>query len=139
MVLVKVRLLPTSEEKLLIQYVDKKYGELALKYSDVYLLRNERHFKIYNFTDGRPLEPDFVLFLIGKEEVDTKHYQVFIEPKGGHLLKADEWKENFLMSLKDVAHVEQLFANKKYVVWGLPFFNHSERMPEFDARFKELI
>jgi type III restriction enzyme len=128
----------TSEEKMLIQYIDKKYDELVLKYTDVYLLRNERHFKIFNFVDGRPLEPDFVLFLIGKEDADTKHYQVFIEPKGGHLLKADEWKEDFLVSLKGNAYVEQLFSNKKYIVWGLPFFNHSERMPEFDSAFKAL-
>jgi type III restriction enzyme len=129
----------TSEEKLLIQYIDKKYDELAIKFSSVYLLRNERHFKIYNFVDGRPLEPDFVLFLVGKESVDTKYYQVFIEPKGAHLLKADEWKEDFLESLKAGAYVEQLFANREYIVWGMPFFNHVERMPEFDAAYKELV
>ena len=129
----------TSEEKLLIQYIDKKYQELSRKFSDVYLLRNERHFKIFNFSDGRALEPDFVLFLVGKEPSNTKHYQVFIEPKGGHLLKADEWKESFLMGLKSGSYIEQLFANKEYVVWGLPFFNHAERLPEFEAGFKSLL
>ena len=88
-------------------------------YSEAYLIRNEKHFKIYAFEDGRPFEPDFILYLIGKEKTDTMHYQVFVEPKGTHLLKADEWKEKFLVSIKEHFQVEQLFSNKKYVVWGL--------------------
>jgi type III restriction enzyme len=129
----------TSEEKLLIKYIDKKYDDLKHRYSDVYLLRNERHFQLYNFEDGRPLEPDFVLFLIGKESSDTLHYQVFIEPKGGHLLKADEWKEKFLMEIHSQFRIEQLFENKKYSVWGMPFFNSEGRMNEFESSFKELL
>ena len=128
----------TSEEKLLIQYIDKRYAELSV-YSEAYLIRNEKHFKLYAFEDGRPLEPDFVLFLIGKEKTDTMHYQIFIEPKGGHLLKADEWKEKFLVSIKDNFQIEQLFSNKKYVAWGLPFYNNTERMPEFEEAFEQLV
>lgn len=129
----------TSEEKLLIKYIDKKYEDLKQKYSDVYLIRNERHFQLYNFDDGRPLEPDFVLYLVGKEAVDTVHYQVFLEPKGGHLLKADEWKEKFLMDIHKNFKIEQLFENRKYVVWGLPFFNGEYRMTEFDQSFDKLL
>jgi len=54
----------TSEEKFLIKYIDKVYEKLKPKYDEIYLVRNERYFKIYNFDDGRPLEPDFVLFLV---------------------------------------------------------------------------
>lgn len=129
----------TSEEKLLIQYIDKRYSDLAKVYSEAYLVRNEKHFKVYAFDDGRPLEPDFVLYLIGKEKTDTMHYQVFIEPKGSHLLKADEWKEKFLMAIKDTFEVEQLFSNRTHVVWGMPFYNSVERMPEFDAAFDGLV
>ncbi len=129
----------TSEEKLLIQYIDKRYSELAKLYSEAYLIRNEKHFKLYAFQDGRPFEPDFVLYLIGKEKTNTMHYQVFIEPKGGHLLKADEWKENFLLSVKENFQVEQLFSNKKHVVWGMPFYNSTERIPEFETAFEELV
>ncbi|MCA8354184.1 DEAD/DEAH box helicase family protein [Burkholderia cepacia] len=129
----------TSEEKLLIQYIDKRYKELSKIYSEAYLIRNEKHFKVYAFEDGRPLEPDFVLYLIGKEKADTMHYQVFVEPKGTHLLKADEWKEKFLTSIKEHFEVEQLFSNKKYVVWGLPFYNSTERMPEFEEAFEQLV
>lgn len=128
----------TSEEKLLIKFVDKHYDDLKKRYSDVYLIRNERHFKIYSFDDGRPLEPDFILYLIGLEKSVTMHYQVFIEPKGGHLLKQDEWKETFLLRLKDDAVIEPLWRDKHYVVWGLPFFNSTLR-PEFQAGFDGLL
>jgi len=124
----------TSEEKQLIQFVNNRYGDLKQKYSDVYLIRNEKHFKLYNFDDGRPLEPDFVLYLSGKETQDTMHYQVFIEPKGSHLLKADEWKQNFLVSIKDNFEIEQLFVNKQYAVWGMPFYN-SKQVSDFETSF----
>lgn len=129
----------TSEEKLLIQYIDKKYKDLSKVYSEAYLIRNEKHFKIYAFEDGRPFEPDFILYLIGKEKTDTMHYQVFVEPKGTHLLKADEWKEKFLVRIKEHFEVDQLFSNKKYVVWGLPFYNSTERLPEFEEAFETLL
>lgn len=129
----------TSEEKLLIQYIDKRYKDLSKVYSEAYLIRNEKHFKIYAFEDGRPFEPDFILYLIGKEKKDTMHYQVFVEPKGTHLLKADEWKEKFLVSIKEHFDAEQLFSNKKYVVWGLPFYNSTERLPEFEEAFETLM
>lgn len=129
----------TSEEKLLIQYIDKKHVDLSKKYAEVYLIRNERHFKIYAFDDGRPFEPDFILYMVGKETKNTMYYQVFLEPKGSHLLKADEWKENFLKAIRSEFEIEQLFSNKEYAVWGLPFFNSIERVEEFNDGFEELI
>ncbi len=126
----------TSEEKLLVQYIDKRHHELSRKYADVYLIRNERHFKLFAFDDGRALEPDFVLYLVGKELSDTMHFQVFIEPKGAHLLKADEWKERFLERIKNEFEIEQLFANREYVLWGLPFYNSTiGRLAEFEKAF----
>lgn len=129
----------TSEEKLLIKFIDKHHDDLKKRYTDVYLIRNERHFKIYNFDDGRPLEPDFILYLIGREKSATMHYQVFIEPKGGHLLKEDEWKEKFLLRLQAEAVIEQLWKDRKYAVWGLPFFNSTQRVPEFQTGFDGLL
>ena len=129
----------TSEEKLLINFVDKKYDVLKKSYSDIYLFRNEKHFQIYNFSDGRPLEPDFVLYLTRKNDSTIIHYQVFMEPKGKHLLKADEWKENFLTIIKDNFKIEKLFQDKEYIVWGLPFFNSDLRIFEFESGFNELL
>ncbi|MGB7911066.1 MAG: DEAD/DEAH box helicase family protein [Desulfobaccales bacterium] len=129
----------TSEEKLLIKFIDKHYDDLKKKFTNVYLIRNERDFKIYNFDDGRAFEPDFLLYLIGKEKRDSMYYQVFIEPKGRPWLPDDAWKEKFLISLKDKAAIDQLWKDQKYVVWGMPFFNSDQRMPEFEAAFKSLV
>ncbi|SMG66222.1 [similarity to] type III restriction/modification system enzyme [methanotrophic bacterial endosymbiont of Bathymodiolus sp.] len=106
----------TSEEKHLVKYIDKLIDKLKLKYSEVYLLRNERHFKLFNFDDGRVFEPDFVLFLIKDDISPAIHYQVFIEPKGSHLIKQDEWKHNFLMPLKTEHKIEQLWKDRNYIV-----------------------
>ena len=53
----------TSEERGLIKFLSRWISQLEETYEDVYLLRNERHFSLYNFSDGRGFEPDFVLFL----------------------------------------------------------------------------
>ena len=116
-----------------------KYTQLREKYDEVYLVRNERFFKLYNFDDGRPLEPDFVLFLYQKSKPKSLHYQVFIEPKGSHLKQADEWKQKFLMSLKTEHKVEQLWEDKKYIVWGMPFYNNSEEVVFDDSFKRELL
>jgi type III restriction enzyme len=114
----------TSEEKYFVKYIDKIYHQLKDKYDEIYLVRNERFFKLYNFDDGKPLEPDYVLFLYQKAKPKNLYYQVFIEPKGNHLKETDAWKQNFLVSLKKEHKVEQLWEDRKYVVWGLPFYNN---------------
>ena len=129
----------TSEEKLLIKFIDKAYEKLKPKFEEVYLVRNERHFKIYNFEDGRPTEPDFVLFLVNHNSEESLHYQIFIEPKGGHLIKQDEWKENFLKQLRAEHSLEQLWKGKNYIIWGMPFLNETLRKAEFDLSLNEII
>lgn len=129
----------SNEEKYLVKYIAKMIDELKKKYSEVYLLRNERHFKIFNFDDGRAFEPDFVLFLIKDDQSPSLHYQVFIEPKGEHLLKQDEWKHNFLMQLKTNHKIEQLWKDREYVVWGMPFYNETETKPAFEKEFNTLV
>jgi len=128
----------TSEEKYFVKYINKVYDQLKDKYEEVYLVRNERHFKIFTFNDGRPIEPDFVLFLVQKDPKKAFHYQIFIEPKGGHLLKTDEWKENFLKVLKEEHKIEQLWEGKEYIIWGMPFYNEVERKAGFEEAFEKL-
>jgi type III restriction enzyme len=129
----------TSEEKYLVKYIDKTYDQLKKKYADIYLVRNERHFQLYNFDDGKPIEPDFVLFLKKKEGDESLHYQIFIEPKGEHLLEHDAWKESFLKSLKKKHKINVLWKSKKYVIWGMPFYNESVRKTEFENAFSEIL
>jgi type III restriction enzyme len=129
----------TSEEKYLIKFIDKTYDALKNRYSEIFLVRNERHFQLYNFDDGKPTEPDFVLFLKKEESDLTLHYQILIEPKGSPWLKNDVWKESFLKSLKKRHKINQLWKSKKFIVWGMPFYNEEQRKNEFENAFNEIL
>jgi len=129
----------TSEEKKFVKYIDKVYNELKSTYDEIYLVRNERHFTIHNFEDGRGFEPDFVLFLIKEQPEKSLHYQIFIEPKGDHLLEHDEWKEEFLQELKSNYDLTPVFKGKEYILWGLPFYNENKRRREFENEFEKII
>jgi type III restriction enzyme len=125
----------TSEEKLLVHFLDKKMHLLEAQYENIYLLRNEKFFKLFNFVNGQAMEPDFVLFLEGKMKRNT-FFQIFIEPKGRHLVKNDEWKEQFLMSIKTEGKIVQLLADLEFIVWGLPFYTNDDEHT-FDQIFKD--
>ena len=129
----------TSEEKYFVQFVRHAMDELKKKYSDVYLLRNERIFKIYRFSDGRAFEPDFVLFLTEKGTKKAMSLQLFVEPKGQHLLKTDEWKENFLKEIETEFKVEFIYENDNYRLVGLPFYNETLRKQEFTHAFDKIV
>lgn len=129
----------TSEEKYFVKFIDKTYDALKAKYDQIFLVRNEKHFQLFNFDDGKPIEPDFVLFLRKKEPELALHYQIFIEPKGAHLLLNDAWKETFLKSLKKRHKINVLWKTKEYTVWGMPFYNEAQRKKEFEDDFSLLI
>jgi type III restriction enzyme len=129
----------TSEEKYFVRYLDTMIGDLQKKYDDVYLLRNEKHFKLYTFDDGRAFEPDFLLLLTKKEQDLELTYQVFIEPKGAHLFENDAWKVKFLLDLKVTHHIDQVWQGKEFTAWGLPFYNHESSKAEFEPKFQELL
>lgn len=124
----------TSEEIELIEFLKKKIGNLEEKYNEVYLLRNEEVYKIYDFEEGRGFEPDFLLFLKGKK--GNLYYQIFIEPKGGQFTdkeggfkdSKEGWKEDFLQQITDkYGNGELLKAESKYYrLIGLSLFNKRE-------------
>ncbi len=121
----------TSEEQSLVDFIINTIENFKEKYENVYLLRNEQVYKIYDFKDGKGFEPDFLLFL--KEKEADRYYQVFIEPKGSQFKDAtgkfdnskEAWKEQFLTEItnkygkEDVLKVE----NKDYRLVGLPLYN----------------
>ncbi len=124
----------TSEEKAFVKYFGGRVDELKKIYSKVYLVRNERLCGIYAFDDGRRFEPDFVLFLVKGDDVEQ--FQIFIEPKGAHLIEHDAWKQKFLRELESKAVV---FADDdKYKILGLPFYNR-EKLDDFDKAFGKLF
>jgi type III restriction enzyme len=115
----------TSEEKLFIRWVNDRADALKEQFSEFYLIRNERVVRLYTFDTGEALEPDFLMFLRTRDDGKKLIYQLFIEPKGQHLLEHDKWKEDFLKGLHAQA-VVTLFQGKDYRVFGLPFFNDGD-------------
>ena len=111
----------TSEEVHLINFIKTVIGNLETNYKEVYLLRNEEVYKIYDFKTGQGFQPDFILFL----KDDKLYYQIFIEPKGDRGLKPDKWKEDFLKEISKKYGDTNLLKHetKEYSLIGLPFYN----------------
>lgn len=129
----------TSEEKYFVQFIRHTMSELKKKYTDIYLLRNKRIFKIYRFSDGKAFEPDFVLFLSEKDTKKAMSLQLFIEPKGWHLIKTEQWKEEFLKEIESEFKLEILYENDNYRLVGLPFYNETMKKQEFKKAFKRTV
>lgn len=77
----------TSEEKAFVAYFKEYVKELKDKYDKVYLVRNERQLAIYSFDGGERFEPDYLLFLHLQKQDGYEQLQIFIEPKGTHLVE----------------------------------------------------
>ena len=99
----------------------------------------ERQLKIFHFSDGRVFEPDYLMFLVDKED-NQLTYQLFLEPKGAHLLEHDKWKSEFLESIKEKFKdkITNFSKTKKYKIIGLPFYN-SENENEFKEKMYNII
>lgn len=121
------KLYATEEEKAFIRMLDRQIEKMKTQYEDVYLMRNEGHFAIYNFSDGQAFQPDFVLFLKEKNG-QSLTYQLFIEPKGAFLTAHDKWKEKFLKEIKQEFSnkILKVNGNTKYRLIGVPFYNNQD-------------
>ncbi|MES2446166.1 MAG: DEAD/DEAH box helicase family protein [Bacteroidota bacterium] len=115
----------TSEEKAFVKMFARRFESLNQKFKNIYLIRNEREIKIIDKL-GRAFEPDFILFCKQKDREELT-YQVFIEPKGGHLALFDKWKENFLLDIKDENRIIKIDTDK-YKITGVPFYNNSNEV-----------
>jgi len=124
----------TSEEKAFVRMLDRHIDGLKEKYESMYLLRNEGHFAVYNFSDGQAFQPDFVLFLREKSG-ETLAYQLFIEPKARYLSEHDRWKEKFLKEITEEFGNKILkFDQSKYRLIGVPFYNNQD-----ENKFRESL
>ncbi len=127
----------TSEEKAFVRMLARMIETLEETYQDIYLLRNEGHFAIYNFADGQAFQPDFVLFLLNKNG-EKSSYQLFIEPKGKHLQAHDAWKVEFLKEICGQFGSRKLTENRDYRLIGVPFYNN-ENENEFRVALEEAL
>ena len=138
----------TSEEKAFIKYFKTDIApKLDKKELEYYVIRNERELALYSFSNGSRFEPDYLLF-IRKKKVDNDNidYQVFIEPKGEHLLSEDNWKEVFLKDIKENFKLKrdrsknlEFIKSKNHFLIGLPFFNRKFRKNEFNKAIEKFL
>lgn len=134
----------TSLEEALIQFISERLGDLTSKY-DVHLIRNEEVFKLNNFADGEGFMPDFILLLKDKQKSSSNsvnsflHYQIFIEPKGEHLVENDLWKEAFLEAITVEYGKDKILQKDTphYRLIGLPFFTDNKKNPKEYGQFTE--
>jgi type III restriction enzyme len=134
----------TSEEKEFVNFIDSVVEKLKEKYTDVVVLRNEKFFQIYDFDQGRPFEPDFVMILRKKNKEITL-LQIFIESKGDQFKDSqgrfensrEGWKQKFLLEIEQKANTIQ-FENQHFKLIGLPFYN-KKLEKEFEETFKNKI
>ena len=130
----------TSEEKAFVAYFKQYVPSLRQKYSKVYLVRNEREFHLYSFDSGERFEPDYVLFLQKPNNEGFEQLQIFIEPKGDHLLENDRWKEDFLLQMREQAiPVKKYVDDNQYRIWGFHFFNQNFRSMPFGEEMASLL
>lgn len=129
----------TLEEKAFVAYFKSCVPALKKKYETVYLVRNERQLHLYSFDRGERFEPDYLLFLRASGEEKTQ-LQIFIEPKGTHLLEKDRWKEEFLLQIEKIASPVALYdGDCAYGLRGFHFFNRDKRSAEFEADLQSLL
>ncbi len=131
----------TSEEDALIPEIEGFLQEND-DIDKAWLIRNERHFTIYNFGDGKGFQPDFVLFL-EKTDNSLLTYQLFIEPKGAHIKDYDRWKEDFMARINETypepLPVLELSENHKQKIIGLPFYNQAQPYQFMNALEENLL
>lgn len=111
----------TSEEKDFVAMFARRFESIGKKFKDIYLIRNERAIKIIDKL-GRAFEPDFILFCKQKEDKELV-YQVFIEPKGEHLIANDKWKADFLKEIREAEKIIKIHTDN-YLITGVPFYSN---------------
>lgn len=112
----------TSEEKKFVELFARRLEGLNQKFEDIYLIRNEREIKIFDKL-GRAFEPDFLLFC-KQRDGEQMTFQVFIEPKGNHLLGHDKWKEDFLKEIRTEQKTIKIHTDT-YLITAVPFYNYN--------------
>ena len=96
----------TSEEKKFVKFVATQIEELKSRYTgaEIYVIRNELDYWLFSPLDGRRFSPDYML-IINDAQNGEMYYQCLIEPKGGHIIEKDSWKEKVLISLADESEI----------------------------------
>ena len=97
----------TSEEKRFVKFIASHIDALKQNYptAEIYLIRNELDYYLFNIDDGRRFSPDYMM-IINDTQNKKLYYQCLFEPKGGHLLEKDNWKESALINLNNESQTQ---------------------------------
>lgn len=128
----------TGEERGLVKLLGDWWHEAQNIYQTFYLIRNEKHIPIYNFNDGKKFYPDYVMFL-KKRNGETLTYEIFVEPKGTHLQKIDQWKEDFLKEIQTKCDTQVIAENLKYRILGVGRFYNQTTENEFREELNQTL
>lgn len=121
----------TIEEKKFVELFSRRFEGFSHKFENIHLIRNEREIKIFD-KYGRAFEPDFLLFC--SERANEKlTFQVFIEPKGAHLIGYDKWKEDFLKVIGNERKSIKIYTDT-YKITAVPFYNYGN-----ENEFKKVL
>lgn len=137
----------TSEEVAFLEFIESKKELIDAHFEKWLIVRNERFSELAIYDDrevlengkendkyGERFEPDF--YFLGKR-VGTSRLimQCIIEPKGGHLMLQEKWKEEFLATLLHKKPIERGDISIK--LQGMPFFTQTST--EFREKFEQFI
>lgn len=125
----------TIEEKAFVSMFSRRFESLNQKFEDIYLVRNEREIKIFDKL-GRAFEPDFLLFCKQRNEQQLI-FQVFIEPKGTHLISNDKWKEDFMREIRTSKKSIKIHTDT-YLITAVPFYNYASEN-EFGRELESVL
>ena len=128
----------TSEERGLVKLLSRWWNDAQNTYETFYLIRNEKHLCICNFSNGDRFYPDFVMFL-HKKNGETLTYEIFVEPKGKYLQEKDRWKEEFLKEIRTEADTQVIAENRKYRILGVGRFYNEEIENEFKDELNQTL
>lgn len=121
----------TSEEKKFVELFARRFESFSQKFDNIHLIRNEREIKVFD-KYGRAFEPDFLLFCSEKTNQQLT-FQVFIEPKGAHLIGYDKWKEDFLKEIGNEQKSIKIHTDT-YKITAVPFYNYGN-----ENEFKKVL
>lgn len=128
-----------SYEKMLVKFIDAHIDALHTKWEELYLVRNERDLKLFDFDSDKVFMPDYLLFL--KRKGATPHtYYVFMEPKGENIEAGEAWKRDFLFQLEKQAEVVNdlgIYQSDIKII-GMDFYQPATE-GKFEEKFEEKL
>ena len=127
----------TSEEKSFVRLMDRKIEEIKDRYENIYVIRNEKKAKLYNFEDWQVFEPDFIMYLTQKNW-ENLAYQLFLEPKWEWFAPKDQRKEDFLRDIKSCMITENFWEDKNIRITWIWFYTKSKEN-EFIEEFDDVV